>query len=54
MGKNDGKGDAIYGAVPDAGVDAVVSEAMADLGSSESNKVNGPIKTKDTQYPEEG
>jgi hypothetical protein len=53
VGKNDGKGDAIYGGIPDAGVDAVVKEAMADLNESESNKVNGPLKGKDTEYPEE-
>jgi hypothetical protein len=53
MGKNDGKGDAIYGGIPNGGVDKVVSEAMDILNDSESNKVNGPTKTKDTQYPEE-
>ena len=54
MGKNDGSGDAIYGAIPTKGVDSVVKEAMADLNESESNKVNGPTKSKDVDYPEEG
>ena len=54
MSKNDGKGDSIYGSIPDAGVDAVVKEAMNDLNDSESNKVNGPTKSKDVDYPEEG
>lgn len=53
MAKNSGSGDSIYGHVPDAGVDSVVKEAMADLNSFESNKVNGPTKSKDSDYPEE-
>ena len=53
MGKNDGSGDSIYGSIPDGGVDAVVKEAMNDLNESESNKVNGPTKTKNSEYPEE-
>lgn len=53
MGKTDGSGDSIYGWVPDAGVDSVVKEAMTDLNQSESNKVNGPLKSKDSDYPEE-
>jgi hypothetical protein len=53
MGKNSGSGDSIYGHVPTKGVDSVVSEAMDDLGDSESNKVNGPLKSKDSDYPEE-
>ena len=52
MGKNDGKGDSIYGGIPDGGADAVVSEAMGSLDDFFSNKINGPVKTKDTQYPE--
>jgi hypothetical protein len=52
MGKNDGSGDSIYGQIPDGGADAVVKEAMADLDDSESNKVNGPVKSKDSEYPE--
>jgi len=54
MAKNNGSGDSIYGHVPTKGVDSVVKEAMADLNSSESNKVNGPTKSKDSDYPEEG
>lgn len=54
MGKDSGSGDSIYGHVPDGGVDSVVKEAMADLNESESNKVNGPLKSKDVDYPEEG
>jgi hypothetical protein len=54
MGKNDGKGDSIYGHVPTKGVDSVVKEAMSDLNESASNKVNGPTKSKDSDYPEEG
>lgn len=54
MGKDSGSGDSIYGHVPDAGTDAVVKEAMADLNESSSNKVNGPLKSKDSDYPEEG
>jgi hypothetical protein len=55
MSKNDGKGDSIYGAVPrPAIIDSVIKEAMADLNESESNKVNGPTKSKDSDYPEEG
>jgi len=53
MGKDSGSGKAIYGDIPDAGVDKVVSEAMGDLGESSSNKVNGPLKSKDSDYPEE-
>lgn len=53
MGKNDGKGDSIYGGIPDGGADEVVSEAMENLDQFFSNKINGPTKTKDTQYPEE-
>jgi hypothetical protein len=53
MAKDSGSGDSIYGHIPDGGVDEVVSEAMKDLGESSSNKVNGPIKSKDSEYPEE-
>lgn len=46
----------IYGAVPDAGAAPVISEAMKDLGSSETNKVNGKVNdSRDSQYdPENG
>lgn len=54
MGKDSGSGDSIYGHVPTAGVESVVKEAMADLNESESNKVNGPTKSKNSNYPEEG
>jgi hypothetical protein len=53
MAKNSGSGDSIYGHIPDGGVDEVVSEAMKDLGESSSNKINGPLKGKDSEYPEE-
>lgn len=53
MGKDSGSGGSIYGSIPDAGVDSVVKEAMADLNESETNKVNGPTKSKDSHYPEE-
>ena len=52
MGKNDGSGDSIYGQIPDGGAGKVVSEALKDLGESSSNKVNGPITSKDSDYPE--
>lgn len=52
MGKNDGSGDSIYGAIPDGGASKVVSEALKDLGESSSNKVNGPITSKDSDCPE--
>ena len=52
MAKDSGSGDAIYGSIPNGGADAVVKEAMADLDDSESNKVNGPVKSKDSEYPE--
>lgn len=44
----------IYGSVPDAGAKEVQAEAMKDLGESSSNKVNGPIKSEDSNYPEKG
>jgi len=43
----------IYGHVPTDGVDEVVDEAMDDLNEFESNKVNGPLKSKTSHYPEE-
>lgn len=52
MGKNDGSGDSIYGGIPDGGVDAVVKQAMDCADDFFSNTINGPVKTKDTQYPE--
>lgn len=52
MAKDSGSGDSIYGHIPDGGADAVVKEAMADLDDSSSNTVNGPVKTKDSEYPE--
>lgn len=54
MGKNDGSGDSIYGHIPDGGASKVASEAMKDLGESSSNKVNGPLTSKDSDYPEKG
>jgi hypothetical protein len=48
----------IYGEVPDRleGDASVVNEALADLGSSFSNKINGPVKdTRRVEYdPEDG
>jgi len=52
MSKNDGKGDSIYGAVPDAGADAVVKQAMDNADDFFSNTINGPVKSKDSEYPE--
>ena len=55
MGKNDGSGDSIYGQVPDAGTDAVVKQAMENADKFFSNKINGPTKSKDSEYdPENG
>lgn len=54
MAKDSGSGDSIYGHVPDAGASKVASEAMKDLGESSSNKVNGPLTSKDSDYPEKG
>jgi hypothetical protein len=54
MAKDSGSGDSIYGHIPDAGVDKVVKEALADLDDSSSNTVNGPLKSKTSHYPEEG
>lgn len=52
MGKNDGSGDSIYGSIPDGGAGKIASEALKDLGESSSNKVNGPLASKDSDYPE--
>ena len=54
MAKDSGSGDSIYGHVPDGGAGKVASEAMKDLGESSSNKVNGPLTSKDSDYPEKG
>ena len=44
----------IYGRVPVPDeADSAISDAMSDLKSSSSNTVNGPIKSKDSDYPEE-
>jgi hypothetical protein len=43
----------IYGHIPTDGVDEVYREAMDDLNESSSNKINGPTKSKDSDYPEE-
>lgn len=54
MGKNDGSGKSIYGAVPKSkDCESAVSSAMDDLGDSSSNTINGPIKSKDSEYPEQ-
>jgi hypothetical protein len=52
MGKNDGSGDSIYGQIPDGGADAVVKQALGNADNFFSNTINGPIKTKNSQYPE--
>lgn len=44
--------DDIYGAVPDGGADSVVAEALKELGTHSGNKINGPIASKDSDYPE--
>lgn len=52
-----GSGSAIHGQVPELGSQAskALSQAMDDLGDSFSNKINGDLKSKDSQYdPEEG
>jgi hypothetical protein len=54
MAENSGSGKAIYGQIPDGGAGKVASEAMKDLGESSSNKVNGPLSSKDSDYPEKG
>ena len=54
MAKDSGSGDSIYGHIPDGGASKIVSEALKDLGESSSNKVNGPISSKDSDYPEKG
>lgn len=44
----------IYGHVPVPDeAESAISEAMSDLKSSSSNTVNGPITSKDSDYPEE-
>jgi hypothetical protein len=52
MGKNDGSGDSIYGQIPDGGADTVIKQAMDNADDFFSNTINGPVKTKDSQYPE--
>lgn len=53
-----GSGKAIYGQVPELGSQAskALSQAMDDLGSSFSNKINGEVsQKKDVEYnPEDG
>lgn len=54
MGKNDGSGKSIYGGVPTPkDLSSAVSDAMSSLDDSTSNSINGPIKSKDTDYPEQ-
>lgn len=54
MGKNDGKGDSIYGGVPrPPSLDSAIKDAMSSLNESSSNKINGPTTSKDSEYPEE-
>jgi len=54
MASESGSGKNIYGQIPDGGAGKVASEAMKDLGESSSNKVNGPLSSKDSDYPEKG
>jgi hypothetical protein len=47
----------IYGQVPDLKGDAksALSDAMSDLAESNSNTINGSLKSKDVEYdPENG
>lgn len=54
MGKNDGSGKSIYGAVPKSkDCESAVSDAMGSLDDSTSNTINGTIKSKDVEYPEQ-
>ena len=54
MGKNDGSGKSIYGAVPKSkDCESAISGAMDSLDDSTSNSINGPIKSKDVDYPEQ-
>lgn len=54
MGKNDGSGDSIYGAVPvPKELTSAVKDAMDSLDDSTSNTINGSIKSKDVEYPEQ-
>lgn len=49
MGERD-----IYGKVPDPPKD-VISKALDSLDDSSSNTINGPLKSKDSEYdPENG
>ena len=52
MAKDSGSGDSIYGHVPDAGAGKIASEALKDLAESSSNTINGPLTSKDSDYPE--
>lgn len=54
MGKNDGKGDSIYGGVPvPSDADAAIGPAMDNADKYFSNKINGSTDSKDTNYPEQ-
>lgn len=54
MGKNDGSGKSIYGGVPvPPECNKAISDAMGNLDNFYSNTINGPVKSKDTDYPEQ-
>lgn len=54
MAKDSGSGGNIYGKVPvPDSADSAISDAMSSLNESSSNKVNGPTKSKEVDYPEE-
>jgi len=55
MAKNNGSGASIYGHAPEKEVGPVVSQAMESADEFFSNKINGPTKSKDSEYdPENG